>query len=307
MQLIDAHHHLWIPEQTSPDIGYGWLRDIGAIKPFGDPTPIQCDYRWSEFAAESTQHQLVGSVFLQTDGALPDPVLETEWVATELSSSSIPHGIVAFVDLAASDVEEQLARHAQCGELRGVRQIVSRLDDNPTLSFAATHYLRSTLWQQNLLLLANRKLSFDLQLYPEQMREATEVFSQLPELSIIIDHTGSPWDLSKEGWQRWQHGVRAMATLPNCSIKLSGFGMFDTNWSADSIQPMIEVCLAAFGSERILFGSNFPVDKLMANYDDVVNRVADAVRTVCKKRGLHESVVMNDIFSRTAQRVYRLA
>jgi len=74
MKLFDAHHHLWIPEKEAPAIGYGWLKDIGAIKPFGDPTPIQRNYEWAEYSAESHDHELVGSVYVQVDGAIGDPV-----------------------------------------------------------------------------------------------------------------------------------------------------------------------------------------------------------------------------------------
>jgi len=306
MKIIDAHHHIWIPEQTDPDIGYRWLRDIGAIKPFGDPTPIQRDYDWDEFASESSQHTLVGSVFLQTDGALPDPVLETEWAADVLSQSELRCGVVSFLDLDADNAEIELQRHQACGLLKGVRQIVSRLDDQPTLSFAATHYLRSPKWQANLALLSDQKLSFDLQLYPEQMHEAADVFARYPELTVIIDHTGSPWDQTPKGYERWKAGIEALAKLPHCVMKLSGFGMFDAGWSASSIEPMLNDCMASFGSERILFGSNYPVDKLMATYDDVVNRVSTGIESVCNKQNMPVAAVLDDVFYRTAERVYKL-
>lgn len=304
MKLIDAHHHLWIPEQSTPDIGYGWLRDIGAPKPFGDPTSIQRDYEWLEFIAESTEHEVTGTVFLQTDGALPDPVAETNWVSGVLTDTGLPHRIVSFVDLDSPNAATEIEKHQACGLLAGVRQIVSRLEAKPELCFAGKHYLRSKQWQDNLAVLADKGLTFDLQLYPEQMHEAAEVFSQYPSLTVVVDHTGSPWDNSAEGAQRWHDGIAALSQLPNCVMKLSGFGMFKTDWSAESVQPQLQSCLSTFGPNRMLFGSNYPVDKLMASYDEVVNRVAVGLTNEARKQGMVAAEVLEAVFIQTARRVY---
>lgn len=306
MRIIDAHHHIWIPEQTEPDIGYGWLRDIGAMKPFGDPTPIQRDYEFKEFCEESSQHELVGSVFLQTDGALADPVKETLWAADVLGNSDLLHAIVSFIDLDNPNASIEIDKHKACGMLRGVRQIVSRLDDQPGLSFAPKHYLQSSVWTDNLAILADNDLSFDLQLYPEQMRQAADVFSRWPEIPIIVDHTGSPWNASSDGFERWKLGISTLSELPNCTIKLSGFGMFNPQWSAASIAPMLLHCINTFGSSRMMFGSNFPVDKLMASYDEVVNRISDALWDVSEIKHPASDELLNDVFYATAKRVYRL-
>ena len=77
--FIDAHHHLWEPYTLE----YGWLRDIGSPKPFGDPTPIQRDYTKEEFWTEAAACGLVASVHVQADGALPDPVSESRWIAEQ--------------------------------------------------------------------------------------------------------------------------------------------------------------------------------------------------------------------------------
>ena len=76
-KIIDAHHHLWAPQTPALDVGYVWLKDIGAPKPFGDPTPIQRDYLLDEFLSEATPDRLAGSVHLQCDPKIPDPVAET--------------------------------------------------------------------------------------------------------------------------------------------------------------------------------------------------------------------------------------
>jgi len=277
VKFIDAHHHLWIPESTRPDLGYRWLRDIGAMKPFGDPTPIQRNYEWNEFREESV-HQLAGSVYLQVDAAIADPVAETAWVQGIFDNTGLEHAIVGLVNLAADDARPTLEAQAGYTAFRGVRQILSRLDDIPALCFAPIHYLRDSQWQDQFQLLAEHSLSFDLQLYPEQMQEAAQFLSRHPEVPVIIDHAGSPHDQTPQGIANLAEGLSALAALPQVTIKLCGFGMFDTQRSAVSVKPLIDIMLDLFGPERIMFGSNFPVDKLMGGYDEIVEIVADNLR-----------------------------
>ena len=303
VNIVDAHHHLWIPERRAPagepDLGYGWLRDIGAPKPFGDPTPIQRDYEWPEFAAESAKHALVGSVHVQTDGALPDPPAESAWVQSVFETSGLSHAIVGLVDLSDAALEATLAAHVRHADFRGVRQILSRLDDAPALSFAPRHFLREEAWRQGYARLAAHGLSFDLQLYPEQMAEAADFLAEHPGVPVIVDHAGSPHDPSAAGVARWRDGIARLAALDHVAVKLSGFGMFDADWSGASVRPLVETLLERFGPARVLWGSNYPVEKLARGYDDAI----DAVAEVCA--GLSEAE-RGAVFADNAGRLYRL-
>lgn len=297
-RFIDAHHHLWIPESADPDLGYGWLRDIGAMKPFGDPTPIQRNYEWAEFSNESRFH-MAGSIYLQCDGAITDPVAETAWMQGVFDKTGLQHGIVGLVDLSATHAEATLEGHTRYPAFKGVRQILSRLDDNPTLCFAPVHYLRDARWRDQFQLLSERALSFDLQIYPEQMHEAAEFLARFPTVPVIIDHAGSPHDQSPQGLAKLAEGLSALASLSQVAIKLCGFGMFDKQRSAASVKPVIDIVLEQFGPERVIFGSNFPVDKLMGGYDELIQVVADNLQSLNEEQ---RCAVWHD----NAARVYRL-
>jgi len=301
MQIIDAHHHFWCPINDTAGIDYVWLKNIGSMKPFGDPTAIQRDYLPEEFIAEPKRHEIIGSVHVQADGAIPDPVKEAQWVG-ELSATKqgLPSAHIGFIDLTADDIEEVLQRYFKLSGFRGVRQILSKLDNRPDISFAGEHYLRSPIWRQQYGLLAEQHLSFDCQLYPEQMMEAAAFFSNHPDIPVIIDHAGSPYNQSIKGLVTLKYGLRALAALPHCHIKLSGFGMFDPLWTGDSIYPVFDIILEAFGSSRVLFGSNYPVDKLMRPYDFIVDELINC----CQRIGLHEDGI-EKIFSSNARDFYR--
>ena len=281
MKLFDAHHHLW-------DLGavnYVWLKQLGVSKPFGDPTPIQKDYLPQQFlvdVAEVEDVDLVGSAHIQVDGALTDPVSETNWLS-KLSKSGIPSAIVGFVDLTREDAEVVLKKHLSFDEFRGVRQIIGLLEQRPDLSFIKEHLLRNSIWQKNFALLDKHNLSFDLQLYPEQMKEAAEFFGGFPKVPIVIDHAGSPYDQTESGLKLWSEGLSALSNLPNIHIKLSGFGMYESDWSSDSSLVLFQTILELFGAHRIMWGSNFPVDSLMKSYSFCVKQMLDWISPLSPK------------------------
>lgn len=301
MKIIDSHHHLWCPEKDEAGIGYVWLKNIGAMKPFGDPTPIQRDYLPDEFKAESSSHELIGSVHVQCDGAIPDPVQESVWLESLSQAHGVPSAHVGFIDLSSAKAPELLERYTQLPGFRGVRQIISRIDDRPDISFTTVDYLDHMIWREHFALLGEQNLSFDLQLYPQQMPDAAAFFERHPTVPVVIDHAGSPYDQSKSGHLRWWEGLEALAQLPHCQIKLSGFGMFDQQWTAQRIQPLFNDIIELFGPNRVMFGSNFPVDKLMRSYDFVVDNILEC----CRVSGL-EAPHIEGIFSENARAFYKL-
>ena len=125
------------------------------------------------------------------------------------------------------------------------------------------------VWQDNLEMLGELGLSFDLQLTPGQVPRVAEVLAMAPDTQVALCHCGSPWDQSATGLASWRDGLRLLASLPNVVCKVSGLGMFDHDWTVESIRPIVEACIEAFGVRRTMFGSNFPVDKLHADYTTI--------------------------------------
>lgn len=297
--FVDAHHHLWNPVSNDPDIGYVWLRDLGAPKPFGDPTVIQRDYDLDEFRAETRAHRLLGSVHVQADGAIPDPAAETRFVQGRSDASGFPIAIVGFVNLSSSGAESVLDAHAECASFRGVRQIVAHLPDQPHISFSRRELLDDGGWCDRFSLLAERGLSFDLQAYPEQMPRYAEFLARHPEVPIAIDHCGCPWDQSTAGLARWREGVGTLAELPQCVVKLSGLGMYNPSWNRDNSRGVLDTLCEVFGPERLMFGSNYPVEKLARPYADVLGDIAAQV-------GEYSPEAAQQVLHKVATSFYRL-
>lgn len=263
--VIDAHHHLWDLSR----VHYPWLMAKGERRFFGDPTPIQRNYLIDEFRDTAGKHGVRASVHIQVGAA--DGLAEARWVdSVAAANPGWPAAQVAFADLADDGVEHALSELAAIPSVRGVRQIVGRSPDEDAAS-GSNDLLANPRFLEGLRCLAKYGLRFDLQLIPGLMETAARLLERVPDLPVALCHAGSPHDRSSKGLGSWSKRLQMLADLPGTVCKLSGLGMFDPNWSAQSIRPVVESCLHRFGPERCMFGSNFPVDSLTGSYAATVD------------------------------------
>ena len=268
-EFIDAHHHLWDLSACH----YPWLMARGEKRFFGDPSPIQQDYLLSDFLNESDRYRPQRSVHIQVGVAKEDEVNETQWLS---SLGDFPHAIVAAADLSSPQLGSQLDRHLAFPKVRGVRQILGRhhVEDR---KHASDQLIENPAFFDGLSLLADQGPSFDLQLIPQQMERIAALMQRLPALNVVLCHCGSPWEQTGAGLEQWKRGLAALAVLPNMRCKISGLGMFNPTWEGDQLEPIIHEAVDYFGPDRIMFGSNFPVDKLYGSYDKLWRAYEDAL------------------------------
>ncbi len=268
MQFIDAHHHLWDVKLNGAS--YPWYTEDHGDRGWGDTSAIMRNYKPGDLLADARDADLtiLKSVHVQANFDFSNPVGETRWleqVAREEGSANLPSAIVGYADLSAPDVADVLAAHTESARFRGVRQVLNRHDD-PKLNRAPQDYLADPAWARGLKRLSELGLSFDAQIYHHQAETLAGIARTLPDLEIVIDHALMPAERDGTSIERWRDAVRLMAGCPNVSMKISGFGMVDNSWTTDSIRPFALHCIETFGPARIMFGSNFPVDKLMSDY-----------------------------------------
>jgi predicted TIM-barrel fold metal-dependent hydrolase len=191
----------------------------------------------ADFLADAEPVEVLKIVHIQAGHDPADPVAETRWlqaIADDPASRGMPNAIVARADFSRSDIEAVLAAHAQCSNLRGIRQILNVHADK-RLDYVGRHYMAEAEWRRNFKLLGKLGLSFDLQIYPAQMPDAASLAADNPSVPIILNHTGMFADrASVAGWRQWRDGIRALAAQPNVSVKISGLGMLDHRWTVES-------------------------------------------------------------------------
>lgn len=266
MKIVDAHHHLWDLKANR----YPWLLDPKTPRLYGDHAPICHDYVLADYLADIGDLEIVKSVHVQADHDFADPVRETRWLQSvadnAANSRGLPNAIVAFADLAADNAADILEAHCHSPNMRAIRQALNGIVTNPARHPDILHDER---WLTNVGLLRRFNLSFDLQVLPVQMASAAELIDRHPELPFALLHIGLPMDQSEDGLRFWRTGLRLLAERPNLDVKISGFGMLDRKWTTESIKPLVLTTIETFGVKRVMFGSNFPVDGMMASFDRI--------------------------------------
>jgi len=288
--MIDSHHHLW----DLNVVHYPWLMAQGVERFFGDPTPIQRNYLLEEFRSEAEIEGIRTSVHIQVGAE--DALAEAEWVqAIADANPDWRMAQVVFCDLTSDDLGAQFERFQALSTVRGVRQIVGRAPGEDAQTGTNT-LLDDPNFILGLQEAGQRGFSFDLQLIPELMEKTARVLEQAPKTAVALCHAGSPHDRSPEGLDAWATQLRHLSALPQVVCKLSGLGMFDHKWDQESFRPIVNEVLDQFGPDRVMFGSNFPVDKLYSDYA----RLVDAYKFLVPEPA-HEAV-----FHSTAARFYHL-
>lgn len=259
---VDAHHHLW-------DLSahyYPWLSD--RPNPGIDVKPFARDYGVADYLADAGPARPERSVHVQAGWDPADPVGETRWLSDVAARDGYPHAIVAQVDLARHDAPAVVAAQAAFPLVRGVRQILAWHVDPALRRAPRPHLLDEPAWRRGLAALRDAGLSFDLQILPSQMEAAAAMVRAFPDLRFVLCHLGLP--IEPGGEAVWRDGLARLADHPNVAVKLSGFSHFLGSWSRDAVRPYLSAALAAFGADRVIFGSNYPVDRPLVPYARIV-------------------------------------
>ncbi|MDF0661626.1 MULTISPECIES: amidohydrolase [unclassified Rhizobium] len=292
--IIDPHFHLWDLETNY----YPWLSD--GVKPsaFGDYTAINQTYLIGDYLADAKNQNVVKAVHLDVGFDPKNPAGETKWLQGVADEHGFPHGIVGYADLRKSDVGDLLDEHMEYANFRGIRQSMNYHTDTAKTYMAEAEVSRTPEWRRGFKELALRGLSFDLQLYYWQMEEFLELARDFPDVQIILNHTGMQVD-GPAHFDGWRKAMQTLAQAPNVACKISGLGMADWTWTAEGIRPYVEEAIGAFGVERALFASNFPVDKLFSSYDAIWNAFKEITAG-------YSELERTALFHDNAERLYRL-
>ncbi len=291
--VIDSHFHIW-RQADQP-----WL--VGPMVPriFGPYEPIRRDYPMEEYLDDREGLGVTQAVYVQTNWAKEDFEKEVAFVSETADRTGWPHAIVGYADMTMDDVRPQLDRLKKYPLLRGIRMQL-HWHENASFRFAAdARQVIDPKVRANVGRLKDYGLSFDLQLFPGQMRDGLDLVGEHPETYFILTHVGMLTASDERTVEDWKDGLRTLAQAPNLSAKLSGLGTFVHHNDPALISTIYDAAMEIFGSERLMFGSNFPIEKLWTSYADLMQ----AHRAAAKKFSEADQA---NLFHDTAARVYRL-
>ena len=297
LPIVDAHQHFW-------DLGRNylpWLCDDEAI-PFryGDYRALRRNYLPDDYRRDAAGHDIVKTVYVETEWDPRDPVGETRWLQEIIAASGVPHAIVAGARLDDPEVDAVLAGHARFAQVRGIRHKPRAAPSAAEVEVGAPGSMDDPAWRRGYALLERHNLSFDLQTPWWHLPEAARLARDFPDTQIILNHTGLPADRSAAGLAGWREAMRTLAVEPNVAVKISGLGQPGKPWTVAANGPIVRDTLAIFGIDRCMFASNFPVDSLCAEFDTIFSGfkaiVADLSHADQRK-----------LFHDNAARIYRLS
>jgi predicted TIM-barrel fold metal-dependent hydrolase len=265
---------------------------------FGPYEPLQGKaYTADEYKADAIAKGFGQSVYVQANWKLDDSVKEVEWVHEQHERTGWPHAIVGSADLFSPDAIETIEAQLQASQLlRGTRLQLHWHETNDAFRFAAGPDRPSDrTFNENLAKLPALGLVFELQVFANQLESATRLVAAHPELTFVLIHAGMPI-----AGERWRELLAELASYPNVNVKLSGQGTFVHKVDPELIADVTRVVVDTFGSDRAMFGSNFPIESLWTDFSSLI----DAWLGVLAE---YPDEVRADVLGRTARRVYRLA
>jgi predicted TIM-barrel fold metal-dependent hydrolase len=275
--------HLW-------DLGVGtypWLTGVEDKETaFGNLKKLAVDYLLPEYRQDTATIELAGLVHVEAAWDPSNPLGETRWLAKTLRQCEVPYSIVAGTNLFKADFPELLAAHRQASErVVGVRHILNYHSD-PDYTFTdSPAIMHDATWRKNFAHLGDQGMIFDLQIFPDQASGAAGLAEEFPQTKMVINHFLMPLTWDRQGLADWKAELAKVAAHKNIAIKLSGLYMYRRDWPKEAMDHLIDTALELFGPTRVMWGSNFPVDrqfvslaKLVTDFEKSLARLSPEIR-----------------------------
>jgi L-fuconolactonase len=243
---IDAHNHFW---KFDP-VRDAWITDDMAV--------LRKDYLPEELAKVLAENGIDGTIAVQADQS----ETETYFLLDLSAKHAFIKGVVGWVDLQSDQIQDRLEYFSEFPKLVGFRHIV-QAEPNPA-------FMLGEAFQRGLGLLKDHHFTYDILIFPNQLKAAIDTVRLHPDQKFVIDHLAKPY-IGKGIIEEWKTDMKVIAEYPNVCCKLSGM-VTETNWENwkyEQLVPYLDVVFDCFGIDRVMFGSDWPVCLLAADYGEV--------------------------------------
>ncbi|TDB65260.1 amidohydrolase family protein [Arundinibacter roseus] len=246
---LDAHQHFW----NYDSLRHEWITPQMA--------KIRQDFMPEDLGTLLRKNDIEGCVAVQVDQTEE----ETLFLLGLADAHDFVKGVVGWVDFRDENVYKRLDYFSQFEKLKGFRHIVQAEPDD---------FLTRTDFVQGVRHLSEFDFSYDILIYPSQLAAAAFFVSQLPDVRFVVDHLAKP-DIRTGAIAEWSKGIKRLASFPNVSCKISGMVTEADwqHWQPSDLTPYLDVVVEAFGTQRLMFGSDWPVCLVAAEYKQVKDSI----------------------------------
>ncbi len=274
MRIVDTHLHLVYMDRFS----YPWLAGAGALNR---------DWHVEGYFAEADRLGIEAALHMEVDVAEQDMEAETRFV---LGAHPRVVGAIAAARPESVDFPAYLERIAAIRGVKAIRRVLHTSPDDLS---------QSPLFAENIRLLGDRRLPFDLCVLARQLPVGAQLVSKCPDTQFVLDHCGVP-DVAGKALDPWREDIKALAARPNVAAKISGIVAYARpDWTVADLRPFVEHIIECFGWDRVVFGSDYPVLTLTAD----LTRWVTALKQIVGGASADEQA---RLFHRNAERIYRL-
>ncbi len=274
--IIDTHHHFW----NYDPVEYDWIDDNMAN--------IRRSFLPEDLEKIITESGVTGVVSVQAR-QIPE---ETDWLLKFASENEFVKGVVGWVPLASKNVKAVLEKYASSKWLKGVRHVVQGEPDPA--------FILGKKFNDGISLLKNYNLVYDILIFEHQLPNTIQFVDQNPDQQFVLDHIAKPV-IRENKITEWEKNIKELSKRENVYCKISGM-VTEANfnqWTVEQLQPYFDVVLNAFGSQRLMFGSDWPVCLVATQYKSWVEIVKNQIS--------HFSQMEQDqILYKNAVKVYQL-
>ena len=261
---IDAHQHFWNYEPLK----HAWIDD--------SMSRIKRDFSPGDLAPILHELEIDGTIAVQAD----ETIEETNFLLSLAQKNVFIKGVVGWVDFKSNDIHDVLNTLKSNKKLAGFRCIMQGKPDEV--------YLSNISFIQKIKSLHELDYSYDLLVYHDQLKSLLKFVEKLPDNRLILDHIGKP-DIKNANIKGWREHIRILSQHPGLFCKLSGMITEASyqNWTYEQLMPYMETVAEHFGTDRICFGSDWPVCLVAGSYKqvhDVVERFSSQLNPEEKRK-----------------------
>ncbi|MEW4922879.1 amidohydrolase family protein [Algibacter sp. 2305UL17-15] len=274
--VIDSHQHFWNYEPVK----HSWIDDNMAV--------IRCDFLPSDLKKEYDANGIDGCVAVQADQTLA----ETDFLIQLSNDNDFIKGIVGWVDLRSENVDADLEKYSTFHKVKGFRHVVQGEPDH--------NFLLRPNFIRGISALKKFDFTYDILIFPHQLGATLEFVKKFPNQKFVIDHIAKPY--IKDGYfDGWAVLMQEIANCDNVFCKLSGIVTEADykSWTPQQLTPYMDLVLNAFGTQRIMYGSDWPVCLVAGNYAKVKGLVTNFISTLSEEE-------QKDVMGDNASRFYNL-
>lgn len=252
MPRIDAHQHFW----NFDPIRDNWITDQMTI--------LRQDYLPNQFGPVLKENGFDGSVTVQAEQA----EIENVFLLENAKNNDFVKGVVGWIDFQAKNVRDKLSYYTQFEKIKGFRHILQ--------GEIQRDLMLKPEFSRGIKALQEFNYTYDILIYPDQLKFTKEFVAQFPRQKFVIDHLAKPYIKSKK-IKEWKKDITEVAEHQNVFCKISGFVTEADwkKWKKEDFIPYFDVVVNAFGIDRIMFGSDWPVCLLGGSFEEIAGLVKE--------------------------------